>query len=214
MLFERIDYQNWDRREIFEYYRGTCMYVTMHLDITAFHTQVRQAGLRFYPAIIHRIATVINSHADYRHGLDNEAHVGIWETVHPLYTVPRKDDPRLFSMAVTPYQESFPLFYQSFLESYEKAEACGRLFADPTIPPNVMGISAMSNLPFSSFAFGDAQPKPDLIPFVVLGKYTQESGRTILPICGEFAHALNDGYHIEAFFRLLGQVLQQPIAPE
>ncbi|MDL2237071.1 chloramphenicol acetyltransferase [Christensenellaceae bacterium OttesenSCG-928-K19] len=36
MEFTRIDYEHWERRELFEYFRGTTMYVTKLVDIAKF----------------------------------------------------------------------------------------------------------------------------------------------------------------------------------
>ena len=46
-------------------------------------------------------------------------------------------------------------------------------------------------------------PKPDFTPFVLLGKVHPAGDRTVLPVGGEFAHAVNDGGHISGFFKEL-----------
>ena len=45
--------------------------------------------------------------------------------------------------------------------------------------------------------------KPDFTPFVLLGKVHPAGDRTVLPVGGEFAHAVNDGGHISGFFKEL-----------
>jgi len=208
MKFTKIDYQNWERREIHEYFHDTSIYTTVHMDITDFLARVKEQGLRFYPTMIYCIAKVVNDHSDYRYGYDKDHNIGIWDRIHPLYTVPRKNAPHLFSMVVTKYQEDFDGFYNTFLADYERAEACGKLFCDGEPPANSMGITAMPGVHFSSFAFGDPGAKPDCTPFVVLGKYERQGERVILPVCGEFSHAVNDGYHITRFFEALATAIK------
>jgi len=199
MKLTKMAYENWERREIYEFFKGTTMYTTMHLDITQFLLKIKAWNIRFYPAMIHCIATVINNNSDYRYGYDAEKNIGIWDVLHPMYTVPRKDNPQLFSMAFTEYSDDFKTFYESFLEDYKGAEACNRLHYNTDGIENVMGVTAMSGLHFSSFGFG-TEIKPDLTPFTILGKYEKKDGKVLLPLCGEFAHSVNDGYHISHFF--------------
>lgn len=208
MHFTRIDYETWERQEIFEFFRTTVLYTTVHLEIGYFLHYLKDWGLRFYPAMIYCLAKVVNKHAEYRYGQNEAGEIGTWDRLDPLYTVPRRDKPELFSMGLTTYQPNFYDFYQAFLVDYEQAAACGRLFSKPA-PPHTLGVTAMPELHFSSFAFGDPAGKPDFSPFVVLGKYEWQAGKTLLPVFGEFAHAVNDGRQISRFFRLLEETMQE-----
>ena len=60
----------------------------------------------------------------------------------------------------------------------------------------------MPGLAFSAFSFG-GDPKLDFTPFVLLGKVHPAGDRTVLPVGGEFAHAVNDGGHNSGFFKEL-----------
>jgi chloramphenicol O-acetyltransferase type A len=79
------------------------LYITIDYDITDFHATIKQYGIRFYPTIIQCIMKVVNNGEYYRYGFDEQKNIGIWDTLHPMYTVPRKNNPRLFSMSVTEY---------------------------------------------------------------------------------------------------------------
>ena len=127
------------------------------------------------------------------YGRDEAGRIGIWDVLHPYYTVPRRDAPDLFAMKVTRFMPDYDVFRQDFQADYARAETCGRLLCDETLPPNVCGISAMPGLAFSAFSFG-GDPKPDFTPFVLLGKVHPAGDRTVLPVGGEFAHAVNDGF--------------------
>ena len=53
MIFTPVDLDSWERRSHYEYYTKLlkCGYsVTVSLDITKLHRQVKEKGLRFYPA--------------------------------------------------------------------------------------------------------------------------------------------------------------------
>ncbi len=207
MKFQKIDFEHWDRREIFQYFKGTTLYMNVHIDITEFLEQVRAAGIKFYPAFIHCLAGVANAHDEFRYGYDGDGCVGIWARLDPLYTVPRTGNPALFSMVATEYCEGLHEFCARFEDDRRRAQNCGKLLCSGEIPPNAMGVTAVPGVHFSSFSFGGAESKPDLAPFFVIGKYEWKAGRLMLPLCGEFAHEVNDGYHISCFFDALKEKL-------
>lgn len=207
MAFHKINYETWERREFHEFFDGCSIYMTVAMDITDFLTRVKWSGIRFYPALIHCILQVVNGCADFRYGFDTDKNIGVWDTIHTMYTVPRRGNPALFSMAITEYEKKFTDFYEGFLADYARAETCGKLLSDEQ-RPDAMGITAVPGLHHSGFAFGGNDSKPDFTPFVVIGGYTEKDGRTMLPITGEFSHSVNDGYHITRFFDLLRERLE------
>lgn len=202
MGFTKINYDIWERRELYETFRGTTLYTTIHMDISDFLKSVKSKNIRFYPAMIYCISTIVNNHECYKYGYDSKKNIGIWNTLDVMYTVPRKNKTELFSMVVTKYSKEFKEFYKEFLIDYERAENCGVLHCGDTKRDDIIGITAMPDLHFSSCSFG-AEEKPDLTPFVILGKYDYRDGRVLMPVCGEFSHAVNDGFHITQFFNEL-----------
>lgn len=204
--FRKVDMQNWDRREIYDYFQGTVMYNTVHMDISDFLKKVKGRGLRFYPAIIHCLLRVVNAHECFRYAYGEDGSLGILDEIHALYTVPRGDNPQLFSMGLTEYDEDFAAFYARFEADYALAQGCEQLLSKPA-RQDAMGITAMPGLHFSAFAFGDAEAKKDLLPFVVLGEYQLRQGAYMLPVFGEFVHSVNDGYHISLFYNELENAL-------
>lgn len=199
MAFTPIDYERWKRKEYLEFFGTTAIYMTVQMDITALYGEVKQRGLRLYPALVWCVAKTINDHEEYRYGRDEQGGVGLWDVVHPHYTVPRTDDPELFSMKCTSFSADFKAFYEVFLLDYEMAENCGRLFCDRPLPPNICGMSATPGLYYAAFSFG-GEPKEDFTPFTLFGKFQREGERVLMPVTGEFSHAVNDGLHISRFF--------------
>ena len=202
MAFTPIDEQTWERREYLEVFRQTAIYLTAEVDITALYKRVKNRGEKLYPALIWCVAAVLNRHVHFRYGRDQAGRIGIWDMRHPYYTVPRREAPDQFAMKVTPFTADYRTFLAAFQADYARAETCGRLLCDETLPPNICGISAVPGLAFSAFSFG-GDPKPDFTPFVLLGQVHPAGNRTVLPVGGEFAHAVNDGSHISGFFKEL-----------
>lgn len=199
MAFTPLDYGAWERREYLEVFGQASIYMTAEVDISGLYRAVKDRGLRLYPALVYCAARVINGSPEFRYGYDQRRRVGIWDVVHPYYTVPRRDRSGLFSMKCTPFAPDFGSFYRAFTEDYARAETCGRLLCDDALPPNICGVSIVPGTRFSAFSFGGG-PKEDLTPFTLFGRLRREGERVTLPVGAEFAHAVNDGLHISRFF--------------
>ncbi|WNX84849.1 CatA-like O-acetyltransferase [Agathobaculum sp. NTUH-O15-33] len=202
MFFTPIDYERWERKEYLKYFQETAIYITADVDITALYGQIKRRGLRLYPALVYCAARVINQDQAFRYARDAQGNIGLWDVVYPYYTVPRLDDNALFSMKCTAYTADFAAFYEAFTGDYAQAETSGRLLCDPKLPENICGISITPELSFTAFSFGGS-PKEDFTPFTLFGRFRREGERILLPVAGEFSHAVNDGLHISRFFQQL-----------
>ena len=134
MAFTPIDEQTWERREYLEVFRQTAIYLTAEVDITPLYRHTKARGEKLYPALVWCVAAVLNRHAHFRYGRDEAGRIGIWDELHPYYTVPRRDAPDLFAMKVTRFTPDYDAFLSRFREDYARAETCGRLLCDETLP--------------------------------------------------------------------------------
>ena len=122
--------------------------------MTKLYCHIKQKGLRLYPSLVYCAAKVVNQYPEFRYAYDEQHCVGIWEELHPYYTVPRVDNPTLFSMKYSAYSPDFLTFYHTFEQDYKVAEHCGRLLCDETMPKNIFGVSIAPGVPFTGFCFG------------------------------------------------------------
>ena len=143
MAFTPIDESTWERREYLEVFRQTAIYLTADVDITPLYQRTKARGEKLYPALVWCVAAVLNRHAHFRYGRDQAGRIGVWDQLHPYYTVPRRDAPDLFAMKVTRFTPDYDAFLSQFREDCARAETCGRLLCDETLPPNLCGISAV-----------------------------------------------------------------------
>lgn len=94
-MFQPINQEIWERREHYAYYTKTlpCGYsVTVRLDVTNLYEEVKRHGLKFYPAFIYCASKAVNEMKEFRMGKDAEGNPGIWDVVHPNYTIFHEDD--------------------------------------------------------------------------------------------------------------------------
>ncbi len=200
--YHTLDLDRWPRREHFSYYREKvrCGYsITNRIDVTRVVEYARARKLRFYPCMIHVIATVVNGMDEMRMMLDPEGRPGVWDLVHPNFTVFHKDD-HTFSDLWCRYSRDFDTFYQEFLRVMEEYGDCHGVKGRPDQPPNFFCASCVPWMDYTGMAthsVGD----PALFPIVDFGKYTQEAGRYTLPMTLTISHASADGYHACQFFQ-------------
>ncbi|MFR4782238.1 MAG: CatA-like O-acetyltransferase [Pilosibacter sp.] len=80
MIFTPVDLDSWERRSHYEYYTKLlkCGYsVTVSLDITKLHRQVKEKGLRFYPVFVYCVSRQIAATKEFRNGAGQRRESGI-----------------------------------------------------------------------------------------------------------------------------------------
>ena len=211
-MFHAIDYEHWDRKEIYEKFNGCLYCLTVDVDITRLLAALRERGLKFYPALCWCIAKTVNSDRDFRFSKLDGA-VGYWDQVSAHYTARRLDAPHLFTHNTTRYTEDFPAFYAAFLQDKAAAEQGHSLYYYTEPQPDAVHISILPHTTQRALSYSKPErftsydaPSTSYIPFVTVGKYFAQDGRTLLPTTVEFHHAVNDGYHAEKFFALFAEV--------
>ncbi|CAM4008801.1 CatA-like O-acetyltransferase [Deinococcus marmoris] len=88
-MLRPLDLTVWPRRQIYQHFRqNPCTFnVTVSVDVTAFKSSLKEAGLPFVPALIYCICAVVNRLPALRMGLIEGEQPGVWDSVLPLYTV-------------------------------------------------------------------------------------------------------------------------------
>ena len=116
---KKIDYENWDRKEIYELFHGYLFYLTVEIDITEFLETIHKHQWKFYPSICYCITKTVNLDERYRYA-KVDGQVCVWAHVNAHYTLMRKNSDHLFTHQRTGYQEDFQKFYEAFLKDKEK----------------------------------------------------------------------------------------------
>jgi chloramphenicol O-acetyltransferase type A len=208
-MFNPIDFESWERKEIFENFEGYMYCMTVSLDVTDFLSTLQEHHYKFYPAMCYCIAKTVNENQDYRYARV-DGRIGYWDQVNAHYTVLRTNSNHLFTHQRTFYTDDFSSFYHNFLADKEQAEAGDSLYFDKSQDMDNVHISIMPNTHYSALAYSKPAsftkyqtPDTSYIPFIMIGKYQEENGRMRMPVTVEFHHVVNDGYHAETFFHKL-----------
>lgn len=205
----KIDLQTWSRREHFELFNTfnhPHFNICANVDLTRFRPYVKEQGFSLSAAIIYVIARAANAIPEFRYRMRDEEIVE-HEIVSPSVTILVDND--LFSFCTIDYSQDFSEF----------AGRAARLIAavkdNPTLedPPGRDDLLYMTALPwvsFTSFAHPMRLHPADSIPRFAWGKYFKEGGLLKMPLSAQGHHALMDGIHIGKFYAEIQEYLHSP----
>lgn len=205
MTFEKIDKENWGRREYFEHYFSDvpCTYsITVKLDITG----IKQKKQKLYPVLLHSLATVVNRHAEFRTAMNEAGELGTYSEMIPCYTVFHKDT-ETFSNLWTEYKPDLDDFCAAYEEDLLQYGTQPGITGKPDIPPNHFTVSMLPWATFEGFNLNLQKGSGYLIPIFTIGKYYQENERIIIPAAIQVHHAVCDGFHVCRFINELQELL-------
>lgn len=194
MTFEKIDRDTWVRKEYFEHYFSNipCTYsMTVGLDIT----QIVKQQVKLYPAMLYYLTTVVNRHSEFRTAFNENNELGIYSEMIPCYTVFHKDT-EAFSNIWTNYTPNFEEFcnaYENDILQYVNEKG---MTAKPNVPSNYFNVSMIPWATFEGFNLNLQKGYDYLKPIFTIGKYYQETGRTLIPLATQVHHAVCDGFHV------------------
>lgn len=203
MAFHPIDLETWPRREYYLHFTNDvrCTYsLTTRLDITPLQER------RLYPALLWLLTKTVNGLEPFRTAYTPEAGLGIYDHMHPSYTVFHKAS-ETFSCIWTPWQASYPAFLQAYeadLAQYGQA-AC--LSPKPGRPGNTFDVSTLPWTDFSGFNINVYDPGMYMLPIFTLGRKSCQDGKVTISLAIQIHHAVCDGYHIAQFLDRLNQAI-------
>lgn len=208
--YRLIDQSTWPRREHFAYYRTKlkCGYsLTGRVDVTELVERAEELGLRKYGCFLYVISRTVNEMDAMKMMVTPEGEPGIWDEVHPNFTVFHRDD-ETFSDLWTPYHREFAVFYREFQNTLEQFGDCHGVKGRPGQPANFFCTSCVPWMDYTGYAT-HSEGAPALFPIVTFGKYTRSEGRYTMPVTVTISHASADGYHTSMFFKALQKNLER-----
>lgn len=208
--YRKIDMKTWPRREHFPYYRDflKCGYsLTARVEVTEAVRFARETERRFFGCFLYAAARTVNGMEEMRMMVTPEGEPGIWEEVHPSFTVFHEDD-HTFTDIWTEYQPDFNAFYDGYLRTVEQFGDVHGIKGRPGQPANFFCVSCVPWMDYTGYA-SYVSGMPSLFPIVTFGKYTEENGKYTLPVTLTISHAAADGYHASQFFRHLEENLRE-----
>ena len=184
--------------------------MTARLDVTRLRAECDRFGVHFYAAFIWCTSNVVNRLPFMKMMTDEEGNPGVWDVVHPNYTIFHKED-HTFSDCWSEYDADFATFYKRIETDIEAAKKVRGVKAKAGQPVNFYCISCVPWLDYTGyFTYTAGEADPALFPILAFGKYTEHNGVCTLPASLTISHAAADGYHSSLFFHQLQENLNQP----
>lgn len=211
MNFNKIDLDNWKRKEIFNHYlnQQTTFSITTEINISDLYRNIKQKGYKFYPTFIFLVTCVINSNTAFRTSYDSEGELGYWDKLDPLYTI-FDSVSETFSGIWTTGRNDFKTFYDSYLFDVEKYTGSGKLFPKTPIPENTFAISIIPWTSFTGFNLNIGNNSKYLLPIITAGKFINKDHSIYLPLSLQVHHSVCDGYHAGLFMNSIQELADRP----
>lgn len=205
MEFEKIDINEWSRKDYFEHYFSDvpCTYsMTVKLDIT----RIKKQQFKLYPAMLYFLTAVVNRHCEFRTAFNSKNELGVYSEMLPCYTVFHKDT-QTFSNIWTAYNKDINEFFKEY--ENDKVNYAGKkeMTAKPNLPENHFCVSMVPWATFEGFNLNLQKGYDYLKPIFTIGKYYQEGEKTLLPLAIQVHHAVCDGFHICRFINELQELI-------
>lgn len=207
MSFRPIDLEHWNRLEYFRHYHQTvpCTYsMTIKLDISS----LRQRNLKVFPTMLYALAVVVNRHRELRTVFNAEGVLGIYDVMHPCYTVFHKTS-NTFSNLWTFFDSDYSTFLQACQKDMELFGANEGILGKPNVPENCFTVSCIPWVTFDGFNLNLPKSNDYLIPIFTMGKFFQDGQRTLMPLAVQVHHAVCDGFHTARLINEVQELLEQ-----
>ncbi len=197
MNFEKINIENWNRKEIYLRYVNAipCTFsMTVNIDITNFLLTVKSNNYKFFPTILHALSSVVNAQKNFRMGHDEEGSLGYYEVLHPSFTL-FHDRTETFTNVWTEYSENYQEFLKKYMLDVENYQN-DHINSKPQIGSNFFNVSCIPWVSFTGFNLNLQKGYNYFSPIFTMGNYSISEGKTLLPLAIQVHHATCDGFHV------------------
>ncbi|MHA0872245.1 type A chloramphenicol O-acetyltransferase [Enterobacter pasteurii] len=195
--YTTVDLSRWARKEHFAVFQGFAQSTfnqTVQLDITALLKHIKQAGWKFYPAIIALISKAVNRHPEFRMAMKDDELI-IWNEVHPGYTLFHKET-ETFSSLWSHFDGNISHFQNVYAEDVSRYGDNLAYWPKEESRENVFFISNIPWVSFTTFNVNVANMRNFFAPMFTFGKYYAQDGKVLLPFAVQVHHSVCDGFHV------------------
>ena len=204
-----IDIESWPRREHFETFGAFALpYFDMcaDMDLTRFRPAVKERGVSFNTAVVYVLTKAANGIAAFRQRIRGTTVVE-HAIVHPASTI--MADGGLFTFCFFEYREDFSRFVRHADARVAEVKAHPSL-ADPPGRDDVLFMTAIPWVSFTSFGHPMPGEPGDAIPRIAWGKYHEVGSALKMPLEVQGHHALMDGLHMGRYYEAVQGYLDEP----
>jgi chloramphenicol O-acetyltransferase type A len=203
-----IDLNAWARKDHFNFFNkfdepffGVCV----EIDCTIAYQKCKQTGQGFFLYYLYQCLAAANEIEAFRLRIENDQ-LFLYDVVNASAVINRADT--TFGFSYIDFHADFELFTQQAKIEIDKVKSTTGLVPAGS-GDNVIHISAMPWLKFTSLSHARSFSFKDSCPKISFGKLTLTEGKQLMPVSIHVNHALMDGYHVSLFVSAFQQRMDQ-----
>lgn len=206
-----IDRSTWSRNPQFEFFRDyelPFFNICAPISVANVRAFCREQRVSFFLTCLYLTTKAANTVPEMTLRIRGETVVQ-HDVIHPSCTV--LDANERFRFCQFQWHDDFRTFI-SHAEIAKAACLAAPLDANLGDEPrdDVLHMSVIPWISFTSFSHAKRVTKDDAIPKFVLGKYQGEAGKETMPVSVEVHHSLMDGVHMGRYFECLQALFDAP----
>lgn len=206
---KKINLNTWPRRETYEFFKE---FPSPHFNITA-SVNITQTFKFFethqiskYNGMLWLISTAANAVEELKTRIRQDQ-VVLHDRVDPAFTMLSDDNTLAF--CTSEYTKDIKTFFNRVEKDMAAVKANPKMEDEPG-KDNVLFISCLPWINFSSISHPMSHDETDCIPRISWGKFTHTPDQITMPVSLQVHHSLADGYHTGLFYEKLESLLANP----
>lgn len=205
-----IDPKKWKRNKQFEFFKkfkNPYFNICTDIEITKIYSYTRKNKISIFTAVLFAIMKTCNHFDEFRYRIENDR-IKVHDLIHPGITILSDND--VYCTCTFDYKEQFKEFLEEYNKAIVKAKKEFLLDEEQKGRDNLVFISSLPWMTFTSVTNPmDGNPL-DSIPRFIVGKHYKREGKIFMPISIQVNHCLMDGVHVAKFFFKLTDFLKEP----
>lgn len=206
MDYTVVDMDSWKRKQhyaIYKEFQKPRYDISFELDITNFHTKIRNRKLSFTTAFIYVVSKVANEIEEFRYRFE-DGKVVLYHNINISFAY-MFNETELFKNVVVEQKDDLEEFA---VYAKKLAEEQTSYFTGP-IGNNAYQFSSIPWISYTHITHTDSGKKDNATPIFVWGKFHHKEDRLIMPFSVEAHHAFVDGIHMGKLAEKLQTYLQE-----
>lgn len=195
---KRFDVEKWSRKDHFNFFNQfdePFFGVTVDIDCTIAYHKCKKEGIGFFLYYLYQSLAAANAIENFRLRIEDHQ-IYLYDQVNASAVINRADNS--FGFSYIDYFTDFKTFEAAAKIEIENVRNATGLNLKSN-EANVIHISAMPFLKFTSLSHARSFSFKDSCPKFSFGKMTEVNGLKSMPLSIHVNHALADGYHVGLF---------------
>ena len=205
-----IDPNHWKRKSHFDFFRGMDFphfNLSFNFNITASKAYAKEKELSFFKILLYISTLSANRIPELKTRIRGDEVVA-HDLIHPAFTALNEDE--LFNFCSVEFSDLPQRFFKEVDRNTEAAQKSSRLQSDQSGRDDVIYITCIPWLQFTSLQHPVNLDKNDSVPRLSWGKYFMQDRNWMLPYSLQAHHGLADGFHAGRFFEIMQEILNAP----